>query len=124
MWTPLTPSFIKVNIDKSFLGDSNIKGIDGVFRNSKGRVLLEFGREVSVDSTVHVEVLALREGLLVVATSRWVYIVALFPIQIKLLVNSEVGHGFVVNALAFSRGLSWMLSCFQDWYQLIYIPYG
>lgn len=46
-----------------------VGSIGAVFRDLEGRVLLKFGREVNVDSTVHVEVLAFREGLLVAAKS-------------------------------------------------------
>lgn len=38
-----------------------------MFRDHDSRVLHEFGKEVNVDSTVHAEFLALREGLLVTA---------------------------------------------------------
>lgn len=41
-----------------------------MFRDSKGRVLFQFGKEVSVDLAVHTEVLTLREGLLMAAASR------------------------------------------------------
>lgn len=34
---------IEVNMDGSFLGGSSRRGIEGVFRNSNGRVLLKFG---------------------------------------------------------------------------------
>lgn len=43
-----------------------------MFRDSEGRVLLQFNKKVSVDLAVHAEVVALREGILVVAaTLRW-----------------------------------------------------
>lgn len=47
-------------------------GVRGFFRNSEGEALLQFVKEVCVDSTVHAEVLALREGFLVATASRWV----------------------------------------------------
>lgn len=58
---------IKVNIERSSLGRL---GKGSVFRNLKGGVLLQFGREISVNLTVHAEVLALRKGLLVATVSR------------------------------------------------------
>lgn len=69
--TPLAPCFIEVNINGSFLVGSGRGGIERVFRDSDSRVLLQFGTEVSVDSVVHAEVLALRGGLLVVVASWW-----------------------------------------------------
>lgn len=42
-----------------------------MFRDSDGRVLLQFFKEVCVDSTIYAEVMTLREGLLVAAVSRW-----------------------------------------------------
>lgn len=56
--TPSTPGFIKVNTDGSFPRDLSREGIRGVFRDSKGRVLFQFGREVSVDFVFHAVVLA------------------------------------------------------------------
>lgn len=60
-----------MNIDDFFLRSSGKEGIEGVFRNLKGKVILQFDKEVSMESAVHVDVLALWEGLLVVAVSRW-----------------------------------------------------
>lgn len=42
-----------------------------MFKDSKGRVLFRFSREVNVDLVVYTEVLGFREGLLMVTTSRW-----------------------------------------------------
>lgn len=52
-----------------FFRVSGRKSIGGVFKNSKGEVLLQFGKNVSLDSAVHVKLMAFREGLLVVVTS-------------------------------------------------------
>lgn len=61
------------NVDGSFLVNSGRGGIGGgVFRDSENQVLSQFGKEVLLDLTVHAEVVALREGILVAATSRWV----------------------------------------------------
>lgn len=49
-------------MDGSFLKSSSRGGIGGLIRDSKGRVLVQFCEEVSVDSAFHAEVLALREG--------------------------------------------------------------
>lgn len=56
----------KVNMDCFFEG-----GIGGIFMNSKGKVVLQFGKEVYVEFAVHVEILVLRERLLVAAALRW-----------------------------------------------------
>lgn len=63
MWRPLDAGFLRVNVDWSFLENSNKRGIRGVIRYSRGNVLLQFCKKVQLESTVHVEVLALREGL-------------------------------------------------------------
>lgn len=68
VWTPLVNSQIKVNVDGSFLGEF---GRGGIFRDSKDRILVQFGREVEVDLVVHAEVLAFRESILVTVASRW-----------------------------------------------------
>lgn len=72
VWTPPANGQIKVNGDESFLGGYGRGGIRGIFLNSRGReVLIQFGKEVELDLAVYVEVLALREGILVVAALRW-----------------------------------------------------
>lgn len=60
-----------MNVDGSFLWFSDRWGIGGVVRDSEGKFLIQFSKEVRVNSTVHVEVVALREGLLVAAASSW-----------------------------------------------------
>lgn len=42
----------------------------GNFRDSGGRVLIQFGKKVVVDSAVHAELLAFRDNILVAAASR------------------------------------------------------
>lgn len=39
----------------SFLGDQ-VGGIEDIFRDSGGKILIQFGNDVVVDSAVHVEV--------------------------------------------------------------------
>lgn len=53
---------IKVNVGDSFLDSPDIWGIWGVFSDSKGKVFLQFGKKVYVDSTLHTKVLAFRKG--------------------------------------------------------------
>lgn len=71
VWTPLVFGQIKINVDDSFLGNSNRWGIKGVFRDLKGNVILQFGKEVSVQLAIHTELIDFREESLVVAASRW-----------------------------------------------------
>lgn len=70
MLKPPALGHIKVNVDGYLLGSSGRGGIGGIFRNSKRKTLLPFSKEVWVDSTVHVEVLTLRERLLVAVATR------------------------------------------------------
>ena len=42
----------------------------GIFTDSKGKVLLQFGKEMFVASVVHAELLALQEGILVAVALR------------------------------------------------------
>lgn len=70
-WTSPAIGHIKVDIDGSFLWGSCTEGIDGVFRDSKCKVLLQLCKVVRVDSAVHAELLVVWEGILVAATSRW-----------------------------------------------------
>lgn len=44
-------------------------GIGGIFRDSCGKIFIQFGKEVSVESALHTELLAFREGILVAAAS-------------------------------------------------------
>lgn len=60
VWNSLVVGHLKVNVDS--LGK---RGIKSVFRNLDGRVLIQFGKEVSVNSAIHAELLALREGIFV-----------------------------------------------------------
>lgn len=68
---PLNLGFLNVNMDDSFLGSSGPGGIGGLIRDLESRVLVQFCKEVRVDSAVHTEVLVLREGLLVAMALCW-----------------------------------------------------
>lgn len=46
VWKPLTLGFIKKNVDDNFLGSLGRGGIEGIFRNSEGDMLLQFCKEV------------------------------------------------------------------------------
>lgn len=73
-----------MNLDGFYLGVLGRCGIEGVFRDSKDMVLLQFGEEVWVDLVVHAEDMALWEGLLVAVASRWPGFVSFIPTRIGL----------------------------------------
>lgn len=54
-----------------FLGRSDRGGIGGLFRDPEGKILVQFGKKVPVDSAMHTEFLVFREGILAATTSRW-----------------------------------------------------
>lgn len=60
-----------MNVNGSFLGSSGRGGIGGVFRDSEGKVFVQFSKEVSTDLIVLAEVLSLKQGILVAVASRW-----------------------------------------------------
>lgn len=68
-WTAPTLGIIKVNIDGSFKSDK--VRIGSIFRDHEDKPLLYFAKHVLVDLVIHVEILAVREGLHVVAASCW-----------------------------------------------------
>lgn len=57
-------------MDGSYSCGSDKVGIGGIFRDFMRSILLQFAKEVDIDSVAHVELLTLREGLLVVVASR------------------------------------------------------
>lgn len=60
------------NLYGSFLGASRQGGIGrGVFKDSEGKFLLKFCKDMTADSTVHAKVLALWEGLLLAVALHW-----------------------------------------------------
>lgn len=63
---------IKVNVDGFFSAKSNISGIGVILKDHDGRVLLKFCKQISADSSIHAEVLAVREDPLTLVMSRWV----------------------------------------------------
>lgn len=62
-------SMIKVNTNDSFTGSIAKEELGLFFATTKGNHLLHFGKQVDVDSAIHVEILALREGFLVATAS-------------------------------------------------------
>lgn len=68
-WIPPLVSMIKINMNGSLMNTSNQGGIGGIFRDDQGSHLLHFGKQVVTESTIYVEILAIREGFLVAAVS-------------------------------------------------------
>lgn len=69
-WTPPGENIIKINVDGFFLS-FGVSGIEGVFKDHLGAVLLHFVKQANADSTIYTEILATREGLLIAGASKW-----------------------------------------------------
>lgn len=120
VWKPLVYWKIKVNVNGCFLGGLGKVGIRGVFRDSEGRVLLQFCKEVIVDLAVEAEVLALREGLLVAVTSCWASTHSfMFKSDLSSIITWAVNplsapwrHHFLIRDCCnvFSHGIRWSIS--------------
>lgn len=67
VWKTSTLGYLKVNVDRSFLESSGRCGIGDLINDSEDKVLIQFYKEVRVDSLVYAKVLALKEELLVAA---------------------------------------------------------
>lgn len=67
---PLMDGQTKINVDESFLEWSGKGGIGGSFRDSCNKVLIQFGKEVNVESVVIAKIFIFRDGILIVAASR------------------------------------------------------
>lgn len=63
-WVPPTGNCVLLNVDGSYLPNSNIGGMGGVLRNGKGKFLAGFSSRLNfVVSAFHVELLAIQAGL-------------------------------------------------------------
>lgn len=69
--TSLAQGIMKVNNNGSFSTERSSTGIESIFWDHDGRILLYFGKHIIVDSTILVEVLAIRNDLLITAISSW-----------------------------------------------------
>lgn len=58
-------------MDGSYSLDSSISGIRGIFWGQEGKIFFNLGKQVSTDSTIQTEVLAIQEGILIVVVSKW-----------------------------------------------------
>lgn len=70
-WFSPSQSMIKINVDGSFSFRNGSSGIGGVFKDSFGTFILHLENKMDVNSTIHAEILAIRERLLITVASRW-----------------------------------------------------
>lgn len=57
--------FFKANVDAAVIEDKHQYSIDGAVRDNQGRLLLVFGKQITQPiSVVHGELLAIREGII------------------------------------------------------------
>ncbi|XP_073014526.1 uncharacterized protein [Primulina eburnea] len=65
IWTPPSPCSLKLNVDAAVNFEKNQFSIGGVVRDSQGRLLLAFGKQINKPLlVVHGELLAIREGII------------------------------------------------------------
>lgn len=99
-----TQGSIKVNIYGSYCAKFNRNDIDGIFRNHKGNVLLQFSKHIHVEYVIHAQLLAVFKGFLIFAVSCWATSTNLFfnP-TLKLLLHAyqitQVHHGGFKNRI-------------------------
>lgn len=67
-----------------FSSASNCNGIKGAFWDHNGTIILHFEKEHLVDSPIEIEVLAIREDLIIANASQWVSLV-LFHVEFDSL---------------------------------------
>lgn len=61
---------INVNTNGSFINGFTHGGIGGFFQDNQRNPLLHFEKHGGIDSVIHTEILAIRDGLLIVVASR------------------------------------------------------
>ncbi|OIT02175.1 putative ribonuclease h protein, partial [Nicotiana attenuata] len=76
-WEPPNPSFYKLNIDGSCVGNPGVGGIGGVFRDDRGRWILGFNMGFDHATNIYMGILALLHGVKLVLTEK------LFPLVIE-----------------------------------------
>lgn len=70
VWVPSALANIKINVDRSYLSETNRSVIGGVFHDHSGHIIIHFNKEISTASAMTTEVMAIRNVFLIVATSR------------------------------------------------------
>ncbi|OIS96393.1 putative ribonuclease h protein, partial [Nicotiana attenuata] len=76
-WKPPSPSFYKLKIDGSCMGNPGVGGIGGVFRDERGRWLLGFNMGFDHATNIYMEILALLHGVKLALSEK------LFPLVIE-----------------------------------------
>lgn len=71
VWNPPLLGNIKINVNGSCSAGSTSGCIGRVFLDQDSRILLHFGKQVTVDLAIQTEVLVIREGIFIVAASQW-----------------------------------------------------
>lgn len=64
-------NYIKINVDKSFLTESNMSEMDSVFLDHLGNFILHFSKEIRLDYAILTEVMTIKYDLLITVASRW-----------------------------------------------------
>lgn len=67
-----TFGIISFDTDGSFLNGHTQDGIGRIFHDDQGNFLLHFGKQINAESAIHREIVTIREGFLIAATSRMV----------------------------------------------------
>lgn len=104
VWRPLGSGILKINVDESFLGNSDRGSIGGLTRGLEGNILLQFCKVMWVDLAVHTEIFALREGR---------GAILLLPVGIKLDICSFVGRGSNVCFMVVPQSAMRVFSCLR-----------
>lgn len=71
VWIPPPLDTIKIDVNRFFSSVTNWSDIRGVFYDHDGRMILHFGKNVSVDSAIQQKVMIIKEGLLITIASWW-----------------------------------------------------
>lgn len=61
----------KVNTNGSFNSTRGLSGIGGIFCNDQSNLLLYFGKNIMGQLAIHAQILALKEGFLIIDASHW-----------------------------------------------------
>lgn len=69
VWSPSSVGVIKINVYGSFSTAKLASGIGGAFKDHSGSILLHFTKHIQVDSAIYVEILTIREDILIATTS-------------------------------------------------------
>ncbi|XVF79053.1 hypothetical protein PTKIN_Ptkin14bG0188900 [Pterospermum kingtungense] len=71
-WEKPPMGFVKFNVDGSSLGNPGPSGIGGILRDYLGRELIKFSKFVGFSDSNMVELMAIREAVVLFVTTQWV----------------------------------------------------